>query len=371
MKPSEDSLDPQLELFFSSLRGEAQRAPQAVQRGRSNFLAQARTLTRPVSKTDDRRLTRWKASITNFFRHKEYSPMYATIASFILIFALMFGGTGATVLAAQDSLPNQYLYQLKTFSEDLALRSTLRNSDRLQLELEYAERRVAEMTRLRAMNMAVPETAYQRLEMHLDQALHISTRAADAEMIRVLNQVRERLQAQIDALPPELDHDPLLLRIREMIQTRLSWAELGVEQPQVFREQAQTRTRFEQQAQDEQRYGPGPGPDIEPQPAEQGFGPGPNDTAPGDGQCQMEDCEPQAENSFGPGPQAGEGPGPEQPSSGAEGPGSDQSPSGDESPGPGPSGNQGADSGNMEQNSNSGSVQSGQNDPNSGSGGKP
>jgi hypothetical protein len=313
---------------------------------------------------DDRRHTKWKNSFSKFTNIKEYSPMYATVASFILILAVMFGGTGATVLAAQDSLPNQYLYQVKTFAEDLALRSTLRKTDRLQMELDYAERRLTEMTRLHAMEQVVPETTQQRLEMHLDQALRIAAQSEEGDMVRALNQIRERLRDQIASLPPDVDHDPLMTRLRETIQTRLSWTELGLEEPLQFRLQAQVRTQFEQEPQFDQGRGPGPGPAYEPEPAEQGFGPGPQETAPGDGECPSESCEPAAENSFGPGPQAEEG-------QTHTGPGSEQSPAGEEQPGPGPGAPQDSVTGNDDPGSTANPDPGQGIGPDKGNGGKP
>lgn len=339
MKQSENSLDPHLEVWFSSLRTIPSRPPQAIQRGRRKFLTQVRSLSIPVSKTDDRRLNGWQDTIRKHLNFKEYSPMYTTIASFILILALMFGGTGATVMAAQGSLPDQPLYQVKTFAEDLAMRSTFQNEHRLQMVLEYAGLRVSEMTRLREMNMEIPETAYQRLQLHLDQALGIAAQSGERDMIRALVQIRERLQVQVRILSPGLEQDPLLSRAREMIQSRLRWAEMGLEEPEQFRFQAQVRSRFSDPPQVNQDSSPGPGPVQEQGAGEQGFGPGPQEPAPKNEDCPNDSCEPKPENSFGPGPNA-EGdstqPGPG-PNSGDENPGPN---SGDENSGPGPGGSQ-------------------------------
>ncbi|MGB5845299.1 MAG: DUF5667 domain-containing protein [Anaerolineales bacterium] len=338
MKHSEDLLDSQLETWFSSLRLISPRSSRATQSGRSAFLAEARSLSTPVSKMGDQRLNWWKDSLSKYFNFKEYSPMYTTIASLVLVLALMFGGTGATVLAAQGSLPNQSLYQVKTFAEDFALRNTFRNTLRLQLELDYADRRVNEMTRLREMDLEVPEPALERLEKHLDQALILAAQSGEGEMIRALDQIRERLQKQIGTLSEVLDHDPLLLRTREMIQSRLSWAELGLEEPYKLRQQAQVRTRFDQEPQFNQGYGPGPGPSFEPEPGEQGFSPGPQDPTPKNEACQNESCDPVGENGFGPGPNAEE----DHPQ-GNPGPG--PAPEGGNGPGTGSDANQNPDSG--------------------------
>ena len=249
MNQLESSLETQLEIWFSSMRAITPRSPAAIQRGRRDFLAQASALSEPVPILEDQRHTGWIVSLISYFITKEYSPMYTTIASFLLVLALMFGGYSAAVFAAQDSLPNQSLYQLKTLSEDIALRNTFRNTHRLQMELDYADRRVSEMIHLRERQQEIPESTYLRLQNHLDQALLVAANSEEGEMVRVLNQVRERLQLQSGLLASELDHDPLLLRAREMIQTRIGWAELGLDEPVQFRQQARLQTQFNQQAQ--------------------------------------------------------------------------------------------------------------------------
>ena len=350
MNQSENLHETQLEIWFSSLRAVVPRAPGAMQRGRRDFLAQASALAAPVSKPENQRHTGWIVSLINTLTTKEYSPMYTTIASFILVLALMFGGSGAAVLAAQDSLPNQSLYQVKTFTEDLALRSTFRNEHKIQMELDYAGRRVTEMTRLREMQQEIPESAYLRLEKHLDQALLIASKSEAEEMARSLNQIHERLQYQNASLSPDLDHDPLMIRIREMIQTRISWVELGLDDPLEFQQQAQVRTQFNQQAQFEHQYGHGPGPDIDPEPGIGGFGPGPQQPEPNNPECQGENCDPAAQNHNGPGQEAEEkhqyGPGPDnQSAQDNENPDPGQPAPGGKSPEPSPGSNQDQETG--------------------------
>ena len=358
MKQLENMLDPQLEDWFSSLRPITPRAPQAAQRGKNDFLAQAQLISAPVSKMTEQRHTRWIYSLQNYFRSKEYSPMYATIASFVLVLALMFGGTGATVLAAQDSLPNQSLYQVKTFAEDVALRYTFRSSQRFQMELDYAARRLTEMAHLGKMGQEIPETTFQRLEEHLDQTLILAAQFEEAEMIRALHQIRERLQQHIEAIPDDLDHDPFMIRIRETIQSRLNWAEAGLEEPNVFRHEAQVRSRFELAPQINNSFGPGPGPLPEHEPGEQGFSPGPQEPMPKNEACQNEGCDPAAESEFGPGPNAEE-----------DHPQNDPGPDPDPQPDPGPNPEPNPDPGSgTNQNSNPGTAG---NDSSKGSGGKP
>ena len=170
--------------------------------------------------------------------------MYTTIASFIVVLALMVGGSGLTAFAAQNSLPNQSLYQIKTFTEDLTLRSMQRNEHRLQVELNYSDRRVLEMVRLREMQQVVPESTITRWENHLDQSLLIAANSEGNEMVRALKQIRERLENQAGLLVSCPDQDPLQVRLREMIQTRIAWTELGLDDPNEFHQQAQVRAQL-------------------------------------------------------------------------------------------------------------------------------
>lgn len=205
--------------------------------------------------------------------------MYVTIASIVLILSLMFGGTGATVLAAQGSLPNQSLYQVKTFSEDLALRFSQRDSQRLQMELEYASRRVNEMVVMAEMGVEPPDAVLMRLENHLDQVIAIAARTGEAEMTRALSQIRDRLQQQIRSLDEAPAVGPLMTKTKEAIQLRLCWAELGLNEPKAFLEQAHIRNRFNQPPEFGEDYGSGSS--AENGPTSYGPGPGSGNESPG------------------------------------------------------------------------------------------
>jgi hypothetical protein len=331
-----------LEDWFSILHPIPPRDPEAAKRGKERFLIQARSMTKPVSKTKDLRHIVWIDSIKNHIFKKEFSPMYVTIASIILILSLMFGGTGATVLAAQASLPNQYLYQVKTLSEDLALRYPQRDGQQLQMELEYANRRVNEMVAMAEMGVEPPGTVLIRLETHLDQVLNLAARTESVEMIRVLSQIRERLKQQIRSLDEAPAVGPLMIRTMAAVQLRLRWVELGLNEPKTFQEQSQSRNRFNQPPElgdgygigpstehGSNSYGPGPGkgsetqsgPHMESDPPGFSPGPGPN-SEQGSGSNPDQDQKPEDVGQQT-GPNANPGQNPENDGS-KSGPGSDQ-----------------------------------------------
>ena len=62
----------------------------------------------------------------------------------------LFGGGAAVVLAAQDSMPDEALYPVKTLSEDARLSFTASDQMQLDLILDYTDRRISEILTLSA-----------------------------------------------------------------------------------------------------------------------------------------------------------------------------------------------------------------------------
>ena len=69
------------------------------------------------------------------------------ILSILVIAGLLFGG-GATVNAAQDDLPNEPLYMVKTWTEDFSLKFQDNQEERVARLMDLAQIRIQEMTRL-------------------------------------------------------------------------------------------------------------------------------------------------------------------------------------------------------------------------------
>jgi hypothetical protein len=365
MKQIDHMLDSPLENWFALLRPTPVRNPQVAARGKEEFLAQARSMVIPVSISKDRRHIRWIETFQNYFRKKEFSPMFVTISSIVLALALLFGGTGAAVFAAQDSLPNQPLYQVKTISEDLTIRLSQHNRQRLQLELEYADRRVNEITTLAVKGVNPPEPVLLRLENHLDQAFDIAAATNEADMIRTLLEIRLRLQQQIRLMEEVPQGSEIQARAMETLQNHLQWAELGLNDPLQFQQQAQNRNRFDQPLESNQGLQPGPGPFQDDEPGEAGFSPGPyakGTPTPNPETCPMNNCSPQSENRTGPGPDSES----DRP---IDNPGAN--PSGGSDPGSGSDRNQGSDAKNPSAGQGSTSDQAPHNGSGNGKGGQP
>ena len=172
-----------------------------------------------------------------------------TIISTLLIVGMLFGG-GATVNAAQDNLPNEPLYGLKLWSEDLGLQ--FQNNDEVKADrlMELAQLRVQEMAKLVETGDAIPDQVRLRLEQHIQQALQISLTMDDATLERTLLQIRDRLQQQ-DQVMEQLqlhtqDQTQLLTQTRSMLREHLQLVEDGLANQETFRNEVQNSFQFGQ-----------------------------------------------------------------------------------------------------------------------------
>ncbi len=300
--------------------------------------------------------------------------MFTTLATIFAVIALALGGTGATVYAAQGSLPGEALYSLKTQSEDLRLSWGENETDQIELALQFANRRMEEIQAMLMKNQTPPDSLMLRLQTQLDTALRLAC-GLDADQLEpALARIRQTLQQQERVLAQLQENagapdEALLLQIRDQIQLRLSWVEEGQADPATLRSRfgpgspAVVPPSFTRTPADGfgpgpfitgtptpgSGYGPGPGTGLGPQatctctpqsgtgsqpttkPGD-GFGPGPQPTTePGSGIGPGPQPTTEPGDGFGPGPQPtekpgdGVGPGPQPTSASPENPGNQPS----------------------------------------------
>jgi len=172
--------------------------------------------------------------------------MLNTLIAVVIAVIVSFGGAGATVYAAQDSLPDQALYPVKTWSEDAILSLTGSPQNRLDYTLDFSDRRVAEMARLLAAGKAIPEGVETRIYNELDLALELAAGMDDSQVIKRLAQIRQHVETQMQTMTmlmsgaPE-SADPILLRTQARLQEQIQLAAMGEADPQGFRMQIQQR----------------------------------------------------------------------------------------------------------------------------------
>ena len=169
------------------------------------------------------------------------------ILSILVIAGLLFGG-GATVNAAQDDLPNEPLYMVKTWTEDFSLKFQDNQEERVARLMDLAQIRIQEMTRLAEIGEPIPDQVRLRLEQHIQQALQTCANMDDPALERTLLQIRDRLQTQDRDMEQLQFHtqDPLLTQTRTMLQQHLRLVEDGLLNHEIFRNQVQNGFQYGQ-----------------------------------------------------------------------------------------------------------------------------
>ena len=213
-------LDAELKNSLDVLQNIPARDEKRALHGRSQFLAEARTLKQSVTPAAERRPNRWMENIqTRLPFRKEGVPMFTQIISALLILITLAGGAGAgTVYAAQSSMPADVLYPVKTWSENARLGLATSPEKDIDLLLEFANRRIEEMLVLAEEGAAVPEPLMTRLQTHLDLALQLCDQLQNSQQTR--QQIRQTMMTQqnlIDKAPQEAQ----LLQTRDMLQQRI------------------------------------------------------------------------------------------------------------------------------------------------------
>ena len=216
------------------------RDPDRARHGRMAFLNEALQIEATVSGQ-------------GFLRHNKWIPfgkeklVMNAVISMIVIAGLLFGG-GATVNAAQDDLPGQPLYAVKTASEDVSVQFTGNAEAKVARLMELAQTRTQEMAQLIEEGQTPPDQVRQRLEQHLQSALQICANMDDATLDRTLLQLRDQLRDRdrdMERLQIHANGDaqPVLDRTRAMLQLRLRTVEDGLLNHEQFRNTVRNQHR--------------------------------------------------------------------------------------------------------------------------------
>ena len=208
--------------------------------------------------------------------------MLNTLMAIVITITLLFGGAGATVYAAQGSLPDESLYPVKTWSEDVRLSLAGSSQGQLDLTLDFTHRRVAEIAELRADGKPIPGAAATRLQNELDAVLQIAARMEDSQMVQALEQIRLRAETQSQTMTTLMGRgsgqDNMdLVRLQERLLEQVRLTAAGEADPQGFRLQVRARVRQNKPPQTPNSTQPGTilhTPSATPVSTGNGYGPG-------------------------------------------------------------------------------------------------
>ncbi len=253
-------IDPELQQQLDALRKIPERNPPTAAQGRAYFLYQAQELRQAVSRNGEARHKGW--ILAPLFSKKE--PVHMNVlATVLVILGIVFGGSTATVAAAQAALPDQPLYGLKLTSEDVSGRLAFQNQTRFELALKFASRRLVEMEKLMLKGEIPSNEVLTRYQNQMENALRLAANMPDEDFTPALLRLQETLRTQeqimrrLQALQPGI---PLIDQLLAMIQSRLQFAANGLQDPAEFRNQVRTGQAEETvPPQQGQGFGPGDG----------------------------------------------------------------------------------------------------------------
>jgi len=204
--------------------------------GKEKFLSQAKNIQ------PRRTPTRTSKTRVGAPLRKSWVPRLATIIT-VVLFA--FTSIGGTVYAAQSSMPDDLLYPVKTFTEDIQVRLESDPEQRLDLYASFANRRLNEIEAQFLAGEEVSPKALARLEKLSEKMLQQAAQVGEQGLENALRQVQQALELQNQLMtklqkqtpgPSELG----LIQAQEKINSRLRLVENGILEPQGFQEQMRT-----------------------------------------------------------------------------------------------------------------------------------
>jgi hypothetical protein len=237
--------EPDKKPLFETLKDTPPRDAHASARGRAHFISQIANFEL-VSISGKKRHNWWNAN-----SRKERFAMNLMIA-LIVTFVLALGG-GGTVYASQTALPNEPLYNVKTFSEDVHIAMTGNAQSEVNLLMQLTQTRVNEIAALVAQGQVPPEKVNLRLENQIEQALQIAAGMENDVIVGILQQIQAQIQNEARWMT-ELQNQAhgeaqqVVAQTCTMLLLRIRLMEDGIRDPQGFRNTMQTRAqnRFRQ-----------------------------------------------------------------------------------------------------------------------------
>ena len=118
-----------------------------------------------------------------FWRWPELAPARILVAILVAVWVLVVAG-GGTVYAAQNSLPGDTLYPLKTGVENLQLSLTFGTIAKANLHLELAQKRIDEVTQEVNLNRDVSPQVVATVQQQFDTALKELSKSPDSAQTR-------------------------------------------------------------------------------------------------------------------------------------------------------------------------------------------
>lgn len=196
------------------------RDPEKAAKGKALFLAKAAEHRKHLPERQ-RKPSFWAGLFSN-----SPSRKLGALPTILLIIAILFGGSGVSVVAAQSAQPQDILYPVKLTTEDLGYNLKSGPTAIIDYCLELTNRRVEEIITSTESQKALPEITSQRLMAHIDEAVLTSSELSNQEMLEQLVRLQTELMDQLNRMESVQTNDQtrqvierILIRIQARIRT--------------------------------------------------------------------------------------------------------------------------------------------------------
>ncbi len=233
-----DELDDELKNKLTLLSNTPPRSPQNAARGREVYMNKTKEFQPRNTAYLATQQSRKGFIQTLFGKRLSFAPFAIAL---VIAIGLIFGGWG-TVYAAQDSLPNDFLYPVKLVSENVRIVFTSDTASKVALLTIYSNRRVDEATTLATQGKLVPEELPTLMNEQFDELFALTASMDTPSMQEALKGIQIHLRDQdqdmtnaMRGLPEGVD--PQLTRLLAMIKERQQLTQMGLGEPNTLQQQ--------------------------------------------------------------------------------------------------------------------------------------
>ncbi len=173
-------------------------------------------------------------------------PMMKALMAVLLAVLVVLSVSSITAYAAQSSLPGEPLYAIKSLSEDVRLSMTFSTKSKLDLTLDYTNRRMDEISSLLAKGKPLNDQTSDRFQRELENVLQLAAQLDDIQIQNALWQIRSHAENQgmtieelINKLPPQAE--PAIVHLQARLTEQVQLSTFGETDPKAFRVQIRER----------------------------------------------------------------------------------------------------------------------------------
>lgn len=135
----------------------------------------------------------------------DYGAWLRPVAIALAVLLALFGATGGTVLAAQNSLPDSPLYRVKLASEDVRLWFVFDDAHKAQILIDQSNERMDEILEMNRQDKEVPSNVLTALRSRNERAADILAEHPDETALKTsLVQQAETQEANLILLFPQV-----------------------------------------------------------------------------------------------------------------------------------------------------------------------